>query len=270
MKKKILCIFLMTLLIATTLPAIGTLDEPSQSQDQDWLPEGAGNYNTIYHMGDVGIGIVSPLSKLHISGELRISDPNSNDYFRIAPGDGETIITHIDPDGILGTVSFNRDGGIDAEGIFSWQGYRSDWGGYYTNQGNFITDSGEIGIGVQFPSYKLDISAGTGIVARFSGRVIGADAINDDEFVTKSQVKSVVKNQLSGIMKLSYILLARNFIKTSIEEKCINPLESIMKTKYTPIGTNDSNGTIGDITYDNNYIYIKTDEGWKRSALETW
>ena len=39
---------------------------------------------------------------------------------------------------------------------------------------------------------------------------------------------------------------------------------------YTPIGSADPTGQVGDITTDDNYIYVKTSTGWKRTALETW
>lgn len=43
-----------------------------------------------------------------------------------------------------------------------------------------------------------------------------------------------------------------------------------LQTSYTPTGTGDTNGNVGDVAWDNNYIYIKTSEGWKRAALSTW
>ncbi len=43
-----------------------------------------------------------------------------------------------------------------------------------------------------------------------------------------------------------------------------------LETPYTPSSTNDSNGNVGDITWDNNYIYIKTGVGWIRFSLETF
>ena len=39
---------------------------------------------------------------------------------------------------------------------------------------------------------------------------------------------------------------------------------------YTPTGTSDTKGNVGDITYDDNYYYIKTSAGWKRAALSTF
>jgi hypothetical protein len=43
-----------------------------------------------------------------------------------------------------------------------------------------------------------------------------------------------------------------------------------MRTSYTPTGTSDTNGNVGDIAWDNNYFYVKTNAGWKRAALSTW
>jgi hypothetical protein len=43
-----------------------------------------------------------------------------------------------------------------------------------------------------------------------------------------------------------------------------------LRAAYTPTGTADTNGNTGDISWDANYIYVKTAAGWKRSALTTW
>ena len=43
-----------------------------------------------------------------------------------------------------------------------------------------------------------------------------------------------------------------------------------MRTSYTPTGTADPNGNVGDIAWDDNYIYTKTTAGWKRAALSGW
>jgi hypothetical protein len=93
---------------------------------------------------------------------------------------------------------------------------------------------GKVGIGTADPSYLLDVFSDNDIVAQFSGRVKGVDAIYDDEFVTKGQVKTSLP---------SY---------------------------FTPYGTNDATGIAGDISWDSNYFYLKTSEGWKRAKLETW
>ncbi|MHA2219456.1 MAG: S-layer homology domain-containing protein [Candidatus Hodarchaeales archaeon] len=43
-----------------------------------------------------------------------------------------------------------------------------------------------------------------------------------------------------------------------------------IRTSYTPSQTSDLNGNIGDITWDDNYIYIKTTAGWKRTRLRNF
>ena len=43
-----------------------------------------------------------------------------------------------------------------------------------------------------------------------------------------------------------------------------------LRTSYTPTGPGDTNGNVGDIAWDEYYIYIKTSSGWQRSALSTW
>ncbi len=53
-------------------------------------------------------------------------------------------------------------------------------------------DTGRVGIGTTSPEYLLDVQDGTGTVARFSGRVIGGEAVNSDEFVTLAQLESAV------------------------------------------------------------------------------
>ncbi|MHC4500986.1 MAG: hypothetical protein ACYS21_17945, partial [Planctomycetota bacterium] len=43
-----------------------------------------------------------------------------------------------------------------------------------------------------------------------------------------------------------------------------------MRVSYTPTGTADPNGSVGDLAWDDSYIYIKTSGGWKRAQLQTF
>jgi hypothetical protein len=43
-----------------------------------------------------------------------------------------------------------------------------------------------------------------------------------------------------------------------------------MRTTYTPTSSSDANGNIGDVAWDDSYVYVKTSGGWKRSALSSW
>jgi hypothetical protein len=44
----------------------------------------------------------------------------------------------------------------------------------------------------------------------------------------------------------------------------------IVIPNYTPKTSSDTSGLIGSITMDDNYIYVKTSKGWKRSRLENF
>lgn len=41
-------------------------------------------------------------------------------------------------------------------------------------------------------------------------------------------------------------------------------------SSFTPTSTNDTSGNPGDFAWDDGYLYIKTNAGWKRSALSTF
>lgn len=43
-----------------------------------------------------------------------------------------------------------------------------------------------------------------------------------------------------------------------------------LRTTYTPTGTADVLGNTGDTAWDDNFFYIKTSAGWKRTALSTF
>jgi len=43
-----------------------------------------------------------------------------------------------------------------------------------------------------------------------------------------------------------------------------------MRTSYTPTSTSDTNGNVGDFSWDDNYFYYKTSVGWKRIAAGTF
>lgn len=45
---------------------------------------------------------------------------------------------------------------------------------------------------------------------------------------------------------------------------------SLIIPKQTPKASNDTTGIEGDVCYDNNFIYIKTNSGWKRLNLENF
>lgn len=46
--------------------------------------------------------------------------------------------------------------------------------------------------------------------------------------------------------------------------------KSLIIPEYTPNSSNDSKGIIGEMTKDNDYLYLKTRNGWKRIKLESF
>lgn len=54
------------------------------------------------------------------------------------------------------------------------------------------TTNSRVGVGTAAPAYALDVQGGSGIVGQFSGRVIGANAVNSNEFTTLGQVTSLI------------------------------------------------------------------------------
>jgi hypothetical protein len=46
--------------------------------------------------------------------------------------------------------------------------------------------------------------------------------------------------------------------------------KSLTLPQYTPTSSQDTSGKVGNVTSDDNYLYIKTINGWKRTNLETF
>jgi len=74
-----------------------------------------------------------------------------------------------------------------------------------------------------------------------------------------------VTNQVDGYMGLKSDCFTPLIVE-SIKEIYNNP--SI--PNYTPTSSGDTYGNVGNITTDDNYLYIKTNNGWKRTSLESF
>ncbi len=77
------------------------------------------------------------------------------------------------------------------------------------------------------------------------------------------QTSSAVKNYFNGNTSFGS---TSNTAKVDITGAAgYNQLR--LRTSYTPTGTGDTNGNVGDVSWDDGFIYIKTSTGWKRSQL---
>lgn len=79
-----------------------------------------------------------------------------------------------------------------------------------------------------------------------------------------------------------YFLGGKNYFEGNVGIRTLSPTATMdvsgstgydqvrMRTSYTPTTTTDTHGNVGDMAWDNNFIYIKTPVGWKRAALSTF
>ncbi len=193
---------------------------------------------------------------------------------------------------VVATIEDPTDG--DEDGALS---FRTLEGGTRTEQVR-ITSAGNVGIGTTTPSQDLEVessgdtrirveSTGSGaIVEIVKGNSSTAAAVNF--FNGSDGVWGMGANGGDQDFYIQYdpdgTPVFRFFIETTGEVgiNTTNPTAQLdingttgydqlrMRDAYTPSSTSDTNGNIGDVAWDDDYIYIKTSEGWKRAALSTF
>ncbi len=145
-----------------------------------------------------------------------------------------------------------------------------------------VATSGNVGIGQENPDQKLVVNggilAGNGFPQPVGSGNAGYSFIGDGNYDTGifSDEDGVlcIYNQ-SGRTLLTN---TENNIGIGIDDPTAkidinNPAgfgQLRLRNSYTPDDTSDPNGNIGDISWDDNYFYVKTNAGWKRTALGTW
>jgi len=89
----------------------------------------------------------------------------------------------------------------------------------------------------------------------FVGQVVGASGIPDLHIQGSGTTRGNIGiNNGSPTSKLDIIGTGYNQLR--------------LRNSYTPSSSGDTNGEIGTITWDDNYIYVKTGSGWGRSQLD--
>jgi hypothetical protein len=108
----------------------------------------------------------------------------------------------------------------------------------------------------------------SGVTYQWIDKISGGD---DERFgfiaqqVESVEPKLVFTNKVDGYKGLKSDCFTPLIVE-SIKELHNNPSIPI----YTPTNSTDTYGEIGNITSDDNYLYIKTNMGWKRTSLETF
>ena len=78
-----------------------------------------------------------------------------------------------------------------------------------------------------------------------------------------SAIVGGANNDLSGTRS---VILGGNTIVGTQDDTAYLPKLVVTET-YIPTGTTDTNGELGEISYDGEYIYVKTSSGWLKSNL---
>ena len=130
------------------------------------------NGNSAFHIGVYGIAYRS--SALHVGRSYGVIGYAGN------CGDGWNY-------GVFGRLGGTQDGAAIYGTLTGDVDVNGQWAGYFN--GNVYAD-GNVGIGTTSPAYALDVNSGDAIAGQFDGRVIGDDAVNNDEFVTLGQLSS--------------------------------------------------------------------------------
>lgn len=123
-----------------------------------------------------------------------------------------------------------------------------------------IDQDGNVGIGTTSTTsgYTLDVRGGA---------VFNVDNVNED-----FQVGSVSFDDMFFVdASADAIGIGTNGPTAKLDINGSTGYDQLrLRTNYTPTGTADANGNTGDFAWDDNFIYVKTSAGWKRSALSTF
>ena len=127
------------------------------SSSSYWTASGADIYNN--NSGNVGIGINSPLYKLHVFGSSTLLDPNSAVLPALIIKGDQSAIHHVNSSGVIEWYSGlrNDDGGAANDFAF-W----SSGAGFMMT----LTQAGQVGIGTTTPDGELEVVSTSSITTR--------------------------------------------------------------------------------------------------------
>lgn len=127
-----------------------------------------------------------------------------------------------------------------------------------------------IGAGLETRSYGEIVIGLYSDNSGYSGNLISYQS-NDRLFVIGNGQSSSSRSNALVMLKNGNTAIGHSSPTSLLDLQSTNGYQQLrLRTSYTPTGTADTNGNVGDVCWDGNYIYIKTSSGWKRAALSTW
>jgi hypothetical protein len=237
--------------------------------------------------GAIGVGVLNPEASLHIakaSADLvGVKIENVSTSSNSSEG-----VTFSDENGDLAGIATYDDGSTYSNAMRIYNSrtngtIRLENGGLERMR---IANGGNVGIGTTSPPYRLSLhvasadmsyvqttngTTGSGIDDGLRVGVNGggqAFVFNEENTSLQFGTNNAIRVTLAADGKLG--------IGTSSPTATLDVYNSTgygqmrIRTTYTPSGTDDAHGSIGDVTWDNSHVYIKTAAGWKRATLSTF
>jgi hypothetical protein len=155
------------------------------------------------------------------------------------------------------TGSTNFTGGLTANTLtvngFNISGDTFVSGGTY-NTGGTITLSYNIGGGFQITGLTEDLNNEISTLAEADEQTITLNLITN-----KIELKESILSPSGG---------TRTFQGNIIVNSGLTANSFIINNGYTPTSSGDTFGSIGQLTWDDDYLYVKTNNGWGRTILD--
>jgi hypothetical protein len=237
--------------------------------------------------GAVGVGTLNPAASLHIakaSADLvGVKIENVSTSSNSSEG-----VTFSDENGDLAGIATYDDGSTYSNAMRIYNSrtngtIRLENGGLERMR---IANGGNVGIGTTSPPYRLSLHVagadmsyvqmtnGTTNAGIDDGLRVGVNGggqafvFNEENTSLQFGTNNAIRVTLAADGKLG--------IGTSSPTATLDVYNSTgygqvrIRTTYTPSSTDDAHGSIGDVTWDNSHVYIKTAAGWKRATLSTF
>ncbi|GAH33358.1 unnamed protein product, partial [marine sediment metagenome] len=197
----------------------------------------------------------SPVQELEVNGTVQMSGFNLT-----TAGAADYVLT------------------TNGSGVGSWAAIPPDADWTISVDDMYSAVTGNVGIGVASPAQKLDVD-GTAQMTGFKltpGGATGYVLTEDGSGVGSWQVIPPDADWTISVDDMYSAVTGNVGIGTSgptakLDVTGTTGYDQIrMRTSFTPSGTSDASGNQGDVAWDNDYIYVKTGDGWERAALSTW